>query len=128
MKSRTTISRDKMYGKLNNDLFQEVATFLLGTRKYQKEKNAALKIQRWWNNKKTIEWTDSWDKQIHIRMISLEYSNEQLFEFPELVVNKMRLYTFKNINLPENKPTKRSEVLKWVRINMNNSDLALIGF
>lgn len=117
-----------MYGKLNNDLFQEVATFLLGTRQYQQEKNSAIKIQRWWKKKRTLEWTDSWDKQIHLRMISREYTDSQIFSFPEFAIGKMRLYTFKDIQLPTNKPNKRSQVIRWIRINMDNSDLALVGF
>ena len=117
-----------MYGKLDNDLFQEVATFLLGTREYQKEKNAAIKIQRWWKKRSELSWTDNWDKQIHIRMISMYYSDEQLFSFPDYAVAKMRLYTFKDISVPVESFSKRSQVIKWARVNMNNSDLALIGF
>lgn len=117
-----------MYGQLNNDLFQEVATFLLGTRQHQQEKNSAIKIQRWWKSRKDLSWTDLWDKQIHMRMISREYTDHEIFSFPEFAIGKMRLYTFKDIQLPIVNPTKRSQVLKWIRINMDNSDLALIGF
>ena len=115
-----------VYGDLQQDMFQQVTEFLLGTEKYRKELNATRKIQRWWKKYKKYN-NDNWRKSDFIRLVMKEYNMEQILRYPTFSTNKIRLYSSKVIDpLPEF--NKKSQVRNWIIKTLNVSDIDLVGF
>ena len=118
---------DIMQNKLNEELFREVTTFVLGTPEYQQKKNNAIKIQRLIRKLKMGN-DEIFEKGEFLRNMSLEYTDQMLFRYPTFARDKLAYYNSGNIELPEQPLTKRSEVLKWIRLNIDADQLYLVGF
>lgn len=116
-------------GYLPPEIYQEVAEFLLGNRKYQERKHAATTISRWYRSR------GRWNEYRHpgmnmfLRTMIAIFDEHDYAIYPVYIVNKLRMENIDEVEDFEGTIglDKPSKVIKWVMNNMSCLHLAMFG-
>ena len=113
------------------ELSEKVTEFLVGDKIFLNKKCAAYKIARWYKTFPNLNYfDDNRSKSFFVRLMMREYTTEQILNYPIFARNKMRLYlsNFVPEFNPDNKPITKVSVVRWIVDNLDEPDLALVGF
>ena len=111
-----------------------VTDFLVGDKEYLSKKCAINKIMKWYKRYPIVndseELDDIYTRSYLIRIIIFNYEKINIQTYPSFAIGKMAMYSPKVLEPfdHETSTVTKSMVLKWMLRNLDEYDLALIGY